>query len=155
MDKCRNIRKFLFEYNRSELDPEKHRDIQVHLETCPRCSACFSEAGTFLSSITYCKDTSLVKTCPSDGIGPTPVELLGQTPCLSEEFWAKYDAKLLERLEKTHRRTIFQLYLPELRPVITEALAGILVLLGLFAMVEKGFLGYDLKTYIYLLKQVW
>ncbi len=153
MDKCRNIRKFLFEYNHNELDPERCRDVQMHLDNCPRCSACFSEVGTFLSSVTYCKDISFVKNHPAKRIDGTFLSrgVIG----FAEDFWADYDNKLFKRLEDAQRRTVFQLYLPELRPVITEALAGFLVVLGLFAMVEKGFLGYDLKTYIYLLKQVW
>ena len=73
---------------------------------------------------------------------------------LAENFWADYDNRLFERLENTRRRIFLQLYLPRLRPVITEALAGLLVLFVLLAMIEKG-LGYDLKTYLYLLKQVW
>jgi hypothetical protein len=72
----------------------------------------------------------------------------------ADNFWSNYDIKLFERLENTRNRIFFQLEFPKLRPVITEILTGLLVLFVLLAIIEKG-LGYDLKTYLYLLKQVW
>ena len=148
IDKCKNIRNLLFEYNRSELDPEKHRDVQEHLESCPECSVYFQETGSFLKRT--------VGDCPCFGTVPerdTPV--LGLSPKeTTDNFWSNYDTKLFEKLENTRNGIFFQLEFPKLRPVITETLAGLLVLFVLLAMIEKG-LGYDLKTYIYLLKQVW
>ena len=153
MTRCKNIRKFLFEYNRSELDPDRCRDIQMHLENCPECSTCFSEVGRFLNPITYCENTTFVKNHPARRIDGTFLSrgVIG----FAEDFWADYDNKLFKRLENARRRVFFQLYLPNLRIVFTEALTGLLVLFGLFVLIERGFLGYDLKTYIYLLKQVW
>ncbi|MBI3009256.1 MAG: zf-HC2 domain-containing protein [Candidatus Omnitrophica bacterium] len=143
INKCKNIRKFLFEYTRSELDPERQRAVQKHLESCPGCSAYFQETVTFLNPITYQEKG----TCPDVTSGLSPKEI-------TDNFWSNYDTKLFERLENTRNRIFFQLELPKLRPVITETLAGLLVLFVLLAMIEKG-LGYDLKTYLYLLKQVW
>lgn len=148
MTRCKNIRKFLFEYNRSELDPERQGVVQKHLESCPGCSAYFTATSTFLNS--------LKGTVPVSGLSPKGIAngIGGTFLSSADDFWANYDIKLFERLEKTRRRTIFQLYLPKLRPVISEVLAGFVVLFVLLAMIEKG-LGYDLKTYLYLLKQVW
>lgn len=144
IDKCKKVRKLLFEYNRSELDPERHKSIHVHLKGCQGCSTYFKEAGSLLNPITYQRE----RNCPDVTSG---LSLKG----IAEDFWSNYDIKLFERLERTRRRIFFQLELPRLRPLIKEALAGLVVLFVLFILVEKGFLGYDLKTYIYLLKQVW
>lgn len=153
MTRCRNIRKFLFEYNHSELDPDRYKDIQMHLENCPECSTYFSGVGKFLNPITYCENITFVKNHPARKIDGTFLShgVMG----LTDDFWADYDNKLFKRLENTRRRVFFQLYLPNLRIIFTEALTGLLVLFGLFVLIERGFLGYDLKTYIYLLKQVW
>ena len=122
MTQCKNIRNLLFEYTRSELDPERQGVVQKHLENCPGCSAYFQETVTLLNPITYHEKG----TCPdvTSGLSPKETNGIDRTFLSSaDNFWSNYDIKLFERLENTRNRIFFQLDLPKLRPVITETLA--------------------------------
>src|SRR3990172_9032326 len=96
IDKCKKVRKFLFEYTRSELDPERQGVIQKHLESCPGCSAYFQETVTFLNPITYQEKG----TVPILGLSPKET---------TDNFWSNYDTKLFEKLENTRNGIFFQL----------------------------------------------